>query len=68
MIFLNITNSYDTKAHTGIQRVVKQFIARLTLKPTYKPLVINDKDFFLLNEAEIKSFLEARDLKLSTRF
>ena len=65
MIFLNITNSYKTKSHTGIQRVVKQLVARLASKPAYKALVIDDRDFFILNEIEIHHFLEGQDSKFS---
>lgn len=56
MIYLNVTNSFMTQAHTGIQRVVKKLTGFLLLKSKYKLVLFKDSEMYVLNEFEAQRF------------
>lgn len=65
MIFLNVTNSYATKARTGIQRVVKNLIANLPRLSNYKPVIIKDEQFHILGDDDLEAFIQNADFELT---
>jgi len=62
IIYVDITQLESARANTGIQRVVKEFVKRAALSTTvvFKIITFDEKDkkAFILDNAEVGSFLE----------
>lgn len=60
MIYFNITNSFESAARTGIQRVVKELSSRLVGVTTYRFIVYSRMKFYLLSEEEVFYYICSR--------
>lgn len=62
MIYINITNSFKTRAKTGIQRVVRKLSERLVRRADVVLLVRVGADFHRVSQGnELQAFLNAED-------
>lgn len=68
MIYINVTNSFKTRAKTGIQRVVRELGWRLHGNYGCQLIVLHDGYFHGLQAGEeLLGFLDAKEVKPSTR-
>lgn len=58
MIYINATNSFQTRVRTGIQRVVRELGKRLSVDPDYRLVAIHGESFYVLqDDDEIAAFM-----------
>ena len=61
MIYVNATNSFHTRARTGIQRAVRELGNRLRVDPDYRLVVLHEGAFCVLQgDEEMDAFMDGR--------
>lgn len=61
MIYVNATNSFHTRAKTGIQRAVRELGSRLGIDPGYRLVVLHEGSFHVLQgDDEMDAFMEGQ--------